>query len=194
TNPAKVKILSSKGFLLVVKMRHKASRFRLICYLLTLNCILVPLVIRYWSCWHFIENGALSLQQKKFMLQKIPVGGKHVERLHHRKACKRKKNIVFLKTHKTGSSTITNILNRYGEARNLNFVLPNIGSNRLDWPWFFKNTSFYSLNGTEPNILCNHARFNKQPMTDLMPNDTVYVTILRNPISQFESSFSYMTF
>ena len=27
-----------------------------------------------------------------------------------------------------------------------------------------------------------------------MPNDTVYVTILRNPISQFESSFSYMTF
>ena len=110
------------------------------------------------------------------------------------RACKRKKNIVFLKTHKTGSSTITNILNRYGEARNLNFVLPKIGSNRLDWPWFFKNTSFYHLNGTEPNILCNHARFNKQPMVNLMPNDTVYVTILRNPISQFESSFSYMTF
>ena len=31
-------------------------------------------------------------------------------------------------------------------------------------------------------------------MAELMPNDTVYVTILRNPISQFESSFSYMTF
>lgn len=26
-----------------------------------------------------------------------------------------------------------------------------------------------------------------------MPNDTVYITILRDPISQFESSFSYMT-
>lgn len=26
-----------------------------------------------------------------------------------------------------------------------------------------------------------------------MPNDTVYITILRNPIMQFESSFSYMT-
>lgn len=98
-----------------------------------------------------------------------------------------------MKTHKTGSSTITNILNRYGEAHNLNFVLPRAGTNRLDWPWFFQNTSYYPLNGSEPNILCNHARFNENTMLELMPNDTVYVTILRNPISQFESSFSYMT-
>ena len=110
------------------------------------------------------------------------------------RACTKKKNIVFLKTHKTGSSTVTNILNRYGEAHELNFVLPKVGSNRLDWPWFFKNTSYHPLQNIEPNILCNHARFNRTSMGELMPNDTVYVTILRNPISQFESSFSYMTF
>ena len=101
---------------------------------------------------------------------------------------------MFLKTHKTGSSTVTNILNRYGEAHTLNFVLPKVGSNRLDWPWFFKNTSYHPLGESEPNILCNHARFNKTSMDELMPNNTVYVTILRNPIHQFESTFSYMTF
>ena len=109
------------------------------------------------------------------------------------RTCTPKKNIVFLKTHKTGSSTITNILNRYGESHELTFVLPRLGENRLDWPWFFQHDSFYPLNGSEPNILCNHARYKRETMKAIMPNDTIYVTILRNPIAQFESSFSYMT-
>ena len=112
---------------------------------------------------------------------------------YNSRTCKPKKNIVFLKTHKTGSSTVTNILNRYGESRDLTFVLPRLGENRLDWPWFFQQDSFYTLNGSEPNILCNHARYNREAMEAIMPNDTVYITILRNPIMQFESSFSYMT-
>ena len=33
--------------------------------------------------------------------------------------------IVFLKTHKTASSTVQNILFRFGEKMNLNFALPN---------------------------------------------------------------------
>ena len=107
--------------------------------------------------------------------------------------CKPKKNIVFLKTHKTGGSTITNILNRFGESNQLTFILPKLGENRLDWPWFFRRDSFYPLNGSTPNILNNHARYNRDVIQEVMPNDTVYITILRNPIAQFESSFSYMT-
>ena len=53
--------------------------------------------------------------------------------------------------------------------------------------------SFHPLNGTTPNILCNHARYNKKVMNALMPNDTLYITILRDPVTQFESTFSYMT-
>ena len=30
-------------------------------------------------------------------------------------------------------------------------------------------------------------------MDELMPNDTLYITILRDPVTQFESTFSYMT-
>ena len=36
----------------------------------------------------------------------------------------RQKNVLFLKTHKTGSSTITNIFFRYGDLRNLFFCPP----------------------------------------------------------------------
>ena len=113
---------------------------------------------------------------------------------YSRRNCIPKKNILFVKTHKTGSSTITNILNRYGESRELNFVLPKVGQNRLAWPWYFQMDSFHPLNKTgRPNILCNHARYNRKVMQELMPNDTLYITILRDPVTQFESTFSYMT-
>jgi len=115
-----------------------------------------------------------------------------LEKLNKR-TCTRKKNILFLKTHKTGGSTITNILNRYGESHQLTFVLPKLGENRLGWPWFFQPSSFLDLNGTEPNILGNHARYHHENMRAVMPNDTIFVTILRDPVMQFESSFSYMT-
>ncbi|EDO27713.1 predicted protein, partial [Nematostella vectensis] len=39
-----------------------------------------------------------------------------------------------------------------------------------------------------------HARYNRATLTSFMPNDTVYVTILRDPVTQFESTFSYMKF
>lgn len=49
-------------------------------------------------------------------------------------------------------------------------------------------------NNTKPNMLCSHARYNRAVLDRVMPNDTIYVTILRDPVTQFESTFSYMTF
>lgn len=101
---------------------------------------------------------------------------------------------MFLKTHKTGGTTITNIINRHGDRHNLQFVLPKNKYNRLGWPWFFQTDHVMHHHGTTPNILCNHARYNRAEMDKLMPNDTLYITILRDPVRQFESTFSYMTF
>lgn len=42
-----------------------------------------------------------------------------------------------------------------------------------------------------PNIITSHMRFSKSELQRLMPNDTIYVTILREPSSMFESLFSY---
>lgn len=49
-------------------------------------------------------------------------------------------------------------------------------------------------NNTTPNILSSHSRYNRDVLEQLMPNDTIYVTILRDPVTQFESTFSYMGF
>lgn len=40
-------------------------------------------------------------------------------------------------------------------------------------------------------MLTHHTRLNYPAMRLLMPNDTLYVTILRHPVSLFESMYSY---
>lgn len=43
----------------------------------------------------------------------------------------------------------------------------------------------------EYNILTHHSRLDYHSMRALMPNDTVFVTIVRNPVDLFESMFHY---
>ena len=45
--------------------------------------------------------------------------------------------------------------------------------------------------GLEYNILAHHSRFNYTEMKSLMPEDAVFVTILRDPVRQFESLYGY---
>ena len=108
-----------------------------------------------------------------------------------RSKCKPKQNIVFIKTHKTGSSTVTSILHRYGDKHNLVFALPPQGQNGLNWPWSMRVDV---PEGVQPNIVCHHGRYDRQMLERIMPRDTVYITILRDPVKQFESAFSYYGF
>ena len=64
---------------------------------------------------------------------------------------------------------------------------------RFDWPSPFSVLSVdtFRMTKTHPDILCNHARFNLRAMGSLMPKDAIYITILRHPLTQFESSFSF---
>ena len=105
--------------------------------------------------------------------------------------CSPIEHVLFLKTHKAGSSTVTNILFRYGDARGLTFVL---GSDTLiGWPTRFRLGQAYAFDGTRPNFLASHTRFNKKTMNFLFPHDaSKYITIVRNPVKQFESVFNYM--
>ncbi|XP_068939458.1 galactose-3-O-sulfotransferase 2 isoform X2 [Petaurus breviceps papuanus] len=102
-------------------------------------------------------------------------------------------NIMFLKTHKTASSTVMNILYRFAEKRNLTVALPVGHLFHLGYPWMFLTKyveGFKILNGTF-NVMCNHLRFNPTEVQKVMPNNTFYFSILRNPIFQLESSFVY---
>lgn len=108
--------------------------------------------------------------------------------------CKEKTHIVFLKTHKTASSTILNILYRFGESRNLTFALPLNKNSQLFYPFYFAPHFVEGVTSrriSEFHIMCNHMRFRKSEVAKVMPRDTFYFSILRNPVSMMESIFIY---
>ncbi|XP_037538887.1 galactose-3-O-sulfotransferase 3 [Nematolebias whitei] len=100
-------------------------------------------------------------------------------------------NIVFLKTHKTASTTMQNMLFRFAERNNLTMALPkpNCG-HQFCYPQLF-SSHFVHPHTLPPNMITSHMRFNKTALQRLMPNDTIYITILREPASMFESLFTY---
>ncbi|XP_059211474.1 galactose-3-O-sulfotransferase 3 [Centropristis striata] len=100
-------------------------------------------------------------------------------------------NVAFLKTHKTASTTMQNLLFRFAERNNLTVALPvQACSHQFCYPRSF-TSHFVHPHTLPPNVITSHMRFNKAELQRLMPNDTMYITILREPGSMFESLFSY---
>ncbi|XP_072049293.1 galactosylceramide sulfotransferase-like [Amphiura filiformis] len=117
--------------------------------------------------------------------------------------------LVFIKTHKTGSSTLQTIVNRFGFFHNLSFVFNKTSS---------KNGHFYgTLYGTlikSPkefllpplkvkykdyknyiyDMLAVHMRYNRKNMDMLMKTGCRYITIIREPAAQWESAFEEFMF
>ncbi|XP_012555650.1 galactose-3-O-sulfotransferase 4 isoform X2 [Hydra vulgaris] len=98
-------------------------------------------------------------------------------------------NVVFLKTHKTGSTTVANIMYRYSKSKNLKVVLPDC-EHRLCWPIKFNKSAIYHHKEKNTyNMLFHHAVFHKQNILEIIDNwQTKFVTILREPFSQLESA------
>lgn len=71
---------------------------------------------------------------------------------------------MFLKTHKTASSTVLNILFRFAETHNLSVALPTGSRLHLGYPWLFlaRYVEGVKQGGAQPrfNVMCNHLRFN----------------------------------
>lgn len=85
-----------------------------------------------------------------------------------------------------------NILFRFAEHHNLTVALPTqaCGGQQFCFPAFF-NTRSVNRSTLPANIITNHMRFNRAELKKLMPPDTVYITIMREPSSMFESLFTY---
>ena len=109
--------------------------------------------------------------------------------------CKPITKIVFIKTHKTGSTTMASIFERFGYRNRLIFALPRAKH-------VFATNSYFSRKGVIPmpsvlakshlhfDILDNHAIYHRPEMDKTVPNAT-YITILRDPVAQLESAFGY---
>nr|XP_039271108.1 galactosylceramide sulfotransferase-like [Styela clava] len=104
-----------------------------------------------------------------------------------------KQNVMFLKTHKTGSSTLQNILVRYAEKNNCFVGLPrgDILFGYMTGTSFQKSMMMPVPISKIVSMLLHHMVFNYTEVSSILPFDAVYITILRDPATQFESVFKY---
>jgi len=116
--------------------------------------------------------------------------------------------VGFAKTHKTASSTVQNLLFRWGLHSGWLFALYSEGSH-LGPPWnqYSLNTPFRAtwLDGLPwtsmakekgYNTVALHTMWDQQEVEQVLgTGHTVrYITILREPVDQFESLYSYSHF
>ncbi|KAG7464686.1 hypothetical protein MATL_G00168220, partial [Megalops atlanticus] len=107
-------------------------------------------------------------------------------------SCRPHTHVMFLKTHKTASSTVLNMLYRFGDERGLRFALP-LGY-QFGYPLPFNAHRVKGYRGphvVDFSIMGNHMRFNKPEVEKVMPPDTFYFSILRDPVALAESSYAY---
>ncbi|XP_045179369.2 galactosylceramide sulfotransferase-like [Mercenaria mercenaria] len=100
------------------------------------------------------------------------------------------RHIGFLKVHKAASSTMQNMFFRFGLKRNLTYVF-------TVHPNYFSRTAQRHLPLVKPryrkgyDIICNHGVFNYDIYSSLLPKDTVYLAIVRDPLAVFISAVNY---
>ncbi|XP_066270660.1 galactose-3-O-sulfotransferase 2-like isoform X2 [Branchiostoma lanceolatum] len=105
--------------------------------------------------------------------------------------CKPRKNFIFIKTHKTGSSSITNILQRYALYHKLIVMEPTCRKCSLGWPTSPDPRMYLKSKNGKYNAIVHHARYNRTWMDSKFPSDTAYITVIREPLSHLKSGFNY---
>ncbi|XP_039589244.1 galactose-3-O-sulfotransferase 4-like [Passer montanus] len=113
--------------------------------------------------------------------------------------CRPRSHVVFLKTHKTGGSSVLNLLSRYGESRQLRFALPHRYQFGYPAPFRAERVRGFRPGGRKFDIICHKniaknpqkIRKNGENVQRVMPNDSFYFSIVRDPGAVAESSFSY---
>ncbi|XP_063595574.1 galactosylceramide sulfotransferase-like [Penaeus indicus] len=107
--------------------------------------------------------------------------------------CSPHNHVMFIKTQKCGSSTLQNIFLRYGYKNNLTFALPTKG-NMLGYPNGFKPSMIPKHllpPGGKTDIFALHTRVSYREQRMVLHKDTRWITVLREPASQFESFYNY---
>ncbi|KAG7165456.1 Galactosylceramide sulfotransferase-like 1 [Homarus americanus] len=90
---------------------------------------------------------------------------------------------------------MVNILFRYGLSHDLRFAFPHpkvnyFGDGRIPFHADMLKATPWSNNITI-NIFAIHTKWNHQQVQQVMPRDTIFFTIVREPVEQFISLFTY---
>jgi hypothetical protein len=98
----------------------------------------------------------------------------------------------FIKTRRTGASTLASILHRIGNKRDLEFLLPAGDRHGLGWPGSFPGEEAAAFNSApmhQYDVICNNAVFNSEKMQAYLKPNPLFFTILRRPLAQIASTF-----
>ncbi|XP_077979124.1 galactosylceramide sulfotransferase-like [Glandiceps talaboti] len=110
-----------------------------------------------------------------------------------KQTCEPKQNFVFIKTTKTGSSSLAALLFRYGLKHDLvpavderlkSHILKNETSNSL------LIHTYDCANFPGYNFIANHLNYNRNALEKVIKHGQ-YFTILRSPITRVQSAFYY---
>lgn len=105
--------------------------------------------------------------------------------------CGPRTHVAFLKTHKAGGSSVLNVLHRFGQRRRLRFALPRRYQFGYPRPFRAERVKGFRPRGPPFDIICHHMRFDRAEVQRVMPNDSFYFSIIRDPATLAESAFSY---
>lgn len=100
--------------------------------------------------------------------------------------------IVFVKTHKTGSSTIQSLFYRYALLRNLTVALP-VHTSSFIYPVlkFHRSMVLPQLEVQKHDMVLHSMIFNPSEVNKIVKDRAVYITILRRPADVFISAFKF---
>lgn len=93
------------------------------------------------------------------------------------------KSLAFVKTHKTGSSTIANIINQIVDGRRLIKMIPK-NFVQLGWPREFPGKVRWINRASKYDAINNHAVWNATSFAYHLKDPMFAFTILREPLSQ----------
>ncbi|XP_078619176.1 galactosylceramide sulfotransferase-like [Branchiostoma floridae x Branchiostoma japonicum] len=111
----------------------------------------------------------------------------------HPRVCQPNTNIAFIKTHKTGGTSLMQVFQRFGYLRNLSFVLPRQSINQLS-PFGIRDRLYFppTEGSSRPfDILTYHTVYDRAGITKLLSDDVTFVTIIREPMQRLKSAFSF---
>ncbi|OWF51733.1 Galactose-3-O-sulfotransferase 3 [Mizuhopecten yessoensis] len=164
-----------------------SERNRPRCYFLFLLVLTQILLYATWSSYVFHAGnrcqGKVSTEQTN--AKETHLSG-HSEKRH----------IAFVKVHKAASTTVQNIFLRFAMQRDLLVVVPHVPK------FFYPNIISLDDTVTSRNILpapknrsydvlCCHVIYNRTAFERIMPSDTVYIGIIRDPFDHFKSALHY---
>ena len=115
---------------------------------------------------------------------------RHRQEVHH---------VAFLKVHKAASTTAQNVFLRFGDSRKLTIILAHTHGESRALNVISRVNSINENNVVPPfpgktyDILCCHVIYDRESFEKVLPNDTTYVGIVREPYSRFQAAIKFFS-